>query len=509
MKKKGFTLIELLAVIVILAVIALIAVPAVLNIIEDSKKSAAEASARNIVSAAKTYYMQKIMEGETVKNIDLSGSALTYEGDKASKGYLSYDTNGNAYGKMYVNDYCIEIKSDGSIVSTKTNESECILRSAEKDAPLLSAVITNTSTSNYKIDVNTSDTSGIKEIRYFVNGILVYRGNEKTYLGTSNKASNIYKIESEDVFGNVAVIKGLFQISTCFVAGTKVLTKNGLKNIEDIKIGDYVYTINIESNEKELNRVIDTMISKNNKLYKITLKNNKVITSTEKHQYYVLDKGWIRAYELKVGDVLSASIGGKTSIKNIEVLNLDNSVNVYNLTIANNHNYLITENEILVHNAASADNSLHVINDSAYGHYISDDFSEYEELPEIVFNKIKQFNDGKIKLVDLLSASGTKQTTSETEFLKELIEESNAITSVFNISNYGIDCYDKDEKNVHNIDISVPRLTDDANDIRILSFNLKTQKWEETPIYQIDKENKTISIKTSYSLISVMIASQY
>ena len=43
MNKKGFTLIELLA------VIALITTPAVLNIIEDSKKSAAEASARNIV----------------------------------------------------------------------------------------------------------------------------------------------------------------------------------------------------------------------------------------------------------------------------------------------------------------------------------------------------------------------------------------------------------------------------------------------------------------------------
>ena len=57
MKKKGFTLIELLAVIVILAVIALIATPAVLNIIEDSKKAAAEASARNVVSAAKTYYL--------------------------------------------------------------------------------------------------------------------------------------------------------------------------------------------------------------------------------------------------------------------------------------------------------------------------------------------------------------------------------------------------------------------------------------------------------------------
>jgi type IV pilus assembly protein PilA len=43
--KKGFTLIELLAVIVILAIIALIATPIVLNIINDTKESAALRSA--------------------------------------------------------------------------------------------------------------------------------------------------------------------------------------------------------------------------------------------------------------------------------------------------------------------------------------------------------------------------------------------------------------------------------------------------------------------------------
>ena len=51
MNKKGFTLIELLAVIVILAIIALIATPAVLNIIEDSKESAARDSAMVISKA--------------------------------------------------------------------------------------------------------------------------------------------------------------------------------------------------------------------------------------------------------------------------------------------------------------------------------------------------------------------------------------------------------------------------------------------------------------------------
>ena len=125
MKKKGFTLIELLAVIVILAVIAIIATPAVLNIIEDSKKSAAEASARSIVGAAKTHYMKNIMENKPNSNVDLSTGTLKYDGEQAKKGLLSYDANGNVSGKMYISGYCVEVSVDGNVTSTKTDESNC------------------------------------------------------------------------------------------------------------------------------------------------------------------------------------------------------------------------------------------------------------------------------------------------------------------------------------------------------------------------------------------------
>ena len=127
MRKKGFTLIELLAVIVILAVIAIIATPAVLNIIEDSKKSAAEASARSIVGAAKTHYMQNIMDNKPNSNVDLSTNTLKYDGEQAKKGLLSYDAKGNVSGKMYISGYCIEVASDGTITSTKTDENECTI----------------------------------------------------------------------------------------------------------------------------------------------------------------------------------------------------------------------------------------------------------------------------------------------------------------------------------------------------------------------------------------------
>ena len=133
MKKKGFTLIEFLAVIVILAVIALIATPAVLNIIEDSKKAAAEASARNVVSAAKTYYLQNIMDNINTDKIDLSNSPFTYDGDKVSKGYLKYDKEGNAYGKMYISGYCIEISANGTINSNKESEKNCTFEEVKED----------------------------------------------------------------------------------------------------------------------------------------------------------------------------------------------------------------------------------------------------------------------------------------------------------------------------------------------------------------------------------------
>jgi len=127
MKKNGFTLIELLAVIVILAIIALIATPAVLNIIEDSRKGAAEASARNIVSAAKTYRMQQIMKNEDIDMIDLTDTDLKYDGDQADKGVIYFWESGSTRTKIYINGYCVEIDEDNKVSSEKVASDECVI----------------------------------------------------------------------------------------------------------------------------------------------------------------------------------------------------------------------------------------------------------------------------------------------------------------------------------------------------------------------------------------------
>ena len=131
MNKKGFTLIELLAVIVILAIIALIATPAVLNIIEDSKESAAKDSASVIAKAAETYYISNVtLQGEEVETIDLTDDTLNYKGEKPEKGYVTFDEKGNAYLKMYMNGYCVVSDYDNTVVAEKMDSEDCTMASS-------------------------------------------------------------------------------------------------------------------------------------------------------------------------------------------------------------------------------------------------------------------------------------------------------------------------------------------------------------------------------------------
>ena len=100
MKKHGFTLIELLAVIVILAIIALIATPIVLNIIDDTKKSAQLRSAEMYLSGVETAVMKESMKNNTT--LKLTTCDITTDGNLACE---NIDNN-------------IEVEVDGEVPSS-------------------------------------------------------------------------------------------------------------------------------------------------------------------------------------------------------------------------------------------------------------------------------------------------------------------------------------------------------------------------------------------------------
>ena len=134
----------------------------------------------------------------------------------------------------------------------------------------------------------------------------------------------------------------------CFAAGTKVETENGLMNIEDIKIGDKVYAVDEESGTKELRPVLNTITSYVSEIYHIYVE-DEIIKASPKHQFYIVDKGWVRAKDLKVGDMVIAD-GKRKPIKKVKYENLDNPIPMYNLSVDRINTYLITKYSILVHN---------------------------------------------------------------------------------------------------------------------------------------------------------------
>ena len=136
-------------------------------------------------------------------------------------------------------------------------------------------------------------------------------------------------------------------ISTCFVAGTKVAVENGYKNIEDIKSGDYVYSYNLDTNKKELKKVLETFVHQKDEIYTLKV-NNQLIHTTEEHPFYVINKGWINTEKLNFDDKLLSIKTGPTNIQNIS--KRKNKTYVYNFEVEDNHNYLITKEELLVHN---------------------------------------------------------------------------------------------------------------------------------------------------------------
>jgi len=137
---------------------------------------------------------------------------------------------------------------------------------------------------------------------------------------------------------------------TCFVAGTKVSTPSGFKNIEDIQIGDIVYSMNLETMQLEEKAVEKLKITENVcKLTYLIFIGENYIEATADHKFYVKNKGWVDTCDLEVGDILINEQGNEQVISDIKAKNHNEPITVYNFEVQDNRNYFVGENRILVY----------------------------------------------------------------------------------------------------------------------------------------------------------------
>jgi RecA/RadA recombinase len=94
------------------------------------------------------------------------------------------------------------------------------------------------------------------------------------------------------------VTNHVYDVVGCALAGTTIQTTSGLKNIEDIAVGNYVRTM--VGNKK----VTQTFKYECDHYYEIEMENNRKYYLTEEHKLMIQDGTWKKVKDLTVEDVV-------------------------------------------------------------------------------------------------------------------------------------------------------------------------------------------------------------
>ena len=154
---------------------------------------------------------------------------------------------------------------------------------------------------------------------------------------------------------------------TCLSSDTLVSTPSGEVAIEDISIGDVVYSYNLHTQQieiSEVGNVWSVSIEDAGSMYYNIYYANTYIKATYNHQFYTLDRGYVMASELSVGDILIDIDNNEQAVTEI-ILEENDRDYVWDLSINGNHNFFA--NGVLVHNQGVYDHRVRLIKGGSVG----------------------------------------------------------------------------------------------------------------------------------------------
>src|ERR1051325_5062704 len=142
-------------------------------------------------------------------------------------------------------------------------------------------------------------------------------------------------------------------LTSCFTAGTPLLTPDGGKPIEQFRRGDRILARSEDNPEAPVEvKMVEETFVRVSPIVNLRVRGQEIRTTTE-HPIYVRGKGWICARELKAGDELSSHDGQWVAVE--AVTDLNEVATVYNLRVSDYHTYFVGSREwgfsVWAHNA--------------------------------------------------------------------------------------------------------------------------------------------------------------
>jgi uncharacterized protein RhaS with RHS repeats len=150
-----------------------------------------------------------------------------------------------------------------------------------------------------------------------------------------------------DDVDDIGTLGRLGRFCNCFPPGTPILTSEGEKPIEDIQVGDLVYSVDPETGEQSYQPVTGLYQRDGAALITVTTYQGD-FQVTGPHPLWVQAKGWTKAQDLTPGDRLLKADG--TTVTVTQTGPGPANATIYNLAVNHNHNYYATPQTLLTHN---------------------------------------------------------------------------------------------------------------------------------------------------------------
>jgi len=135
-----------------------------------------------------------------------------------------------------------------------------------------------------------------------------------------------------------------------FSSDTQVATDSGEKAIANLKVGDKVAAYNTQTSQVELKAIDAVMTHLDFQLEDLTI-DGETLHTTPNHPFYTLDKGWVAAGNLTVGEGVLKADGSYGKVQ--AVREIDRPQVMYNLTVHDDHDYFVGNGQWLAHNLCS------------------------------------------------------------------------------------------------------------------------------------------------------------
>lgn len=172
----------------------------------------------------------------------------------------------------------------------------------------------------------------------------------------ADKGADIAKVADDASDAARAAKVAMAAKGMCFVAGTPVLTVDGLRPIESIREGDLVVSRDEETGRTSVRSVVRTFVHDAREVItlELTMAGGRVerIGVTPDHRIWSRDRGWMTAGALVRGEPMLSSTGAEIRVARVSPS--AERATVYNFEVDELHTYFVGESGTWVHNDCAA-----------------------------------------------------------------------------------------------------------------------------------------------------------